>query len=1373
MDELAQLLGESPAINAVREKLRHLLERQPAGRRLPAMLIQGETGTGKGLVARLVHRMGPRKGGPFVDINCPAIPETLLEAELFGFERGAFTDAHRAKPGLFQAAHGGTLFLDEVGLLPESVQAKLLTAIEERVVRRLGSTRAESVDACFISATNIDLKAALRDRRFREDLYHRLAVITLDLPALRDRERDVLLLAERFLVRACVDYGLPPKRLDAQAQARLLAYTWPGNIRELANVVERAALFAESSVITGAMLDPLQVEGLLPSAASAARALAIAPVTPEEAMRQHLLAVLEQSQGNISQAAARLGIARNTLYARLEKFGVRGQRSSQPHQAPLRRPSRPDIASPPALTGTRTHWEQRGITLLRAGLIEPEGVDAWSITSRALDVVIDKLQTFGGRIEELTPDGLIGSFGIDPLDDAPRRAAHAALAIHKGAARAGERTSPSPGIKIGIHVAHMLVGRSETRIDIDAEAKRAQSSVLDRLLQTIATGETVASADAAAFLERRFELVPIDVGDGRADQPYRLTGQERRGLGLWGAMTQFVGRHDEIEVLRGCLTAAGRGHGQFVAVVGEPGVGKSRLIWEFTRSPHVDGWLVLEAGAVPYGTTTPYLPVIDLLKAYCGIGERDDQRIIREKITGKLLALDPAFEVALPAFLTLLDLPVDDRAWTALDPAGRRRRTLDALKRLLLRESQVQPLALVFEDLHWIDGETQALLDSLVESLGSARLLLLVNHRPEYQHAWGSKASYNQMRLDALAAESAGDMLNALLGDDPALGPLKQLLVERGNPFFLEETVRTLVETQALAGERGRYRLTQPLQPIQVPATVQVMLAARIDRLPPEDKRLLQVASVIGMDGSFALLQAVAELPDEALRRGLDHLQAAELLEETGLYPDLEYVFKHALTHEVTYGGLLPERRRALHARIVAAIETLHRDRLAEQIERLAHHAVQGELREKAVHYLRQAGLKAAAQSALTAARVWFEQALGVLEALPESQSTLEQAFEIRLELRTVLNLLGEVRRMLERLHEAETLAERLNDDQRRGRVCALMTGTHSLLGELDEALATGARALEIAGRLGDLRLRMITTTYLEQAHYNRGEYERVIELATDNLAALPADWVYEYFGNEAPASVYDRRWLVVSLAELGRFAEAAEYEAEAIRLAGPTHQAFTIGLAHFAASTLHLLKGDWAKARSLSELWIAVARTGNVFIHLPRAVAYSAWVLAQLGEASEALNRLREGEQLVEHQTARGYVSVRGWTYHSLGRASLLLGRLDEARSLGDRAVESSLHQLGFAAHALHLLGDIATHPDRFDAESGEAHYRQALALAEPRGMRPLVAHCHLGLGKLYRRTGQREQAQERLTTATAMYREMDMQFWLEQAEAEMRKWA
>jgi predicted ATPase len=402
--------------------------------------------------------------------------------------------------------------------------------------------------------------------------------------------------------------------------------------------------------------------------------------------------------------------------------------------------------------------------------------------------------------------------------------------------------------------------------------------------------------------------------------------------------------------------------------------------------------------------------VIELLKSYFKLQDRDDLREIREKVTGKLLTLDESLKPTLPALLALLDVPVDDAAWGTLDPAQRRRRTFDAVKRLLLREARQQALLLIFEDLHWIDGETQALLDTLVDSLGSVRLLLLVNYRPEYQHAWGGKTYYSQMRLDALPAERAGELLEALLGDDPGLAPLKQLLVKRGNPFILEETVRTLAETQVLAGVRGWYRLTQPIQAIQVPPTVQAMLAARIDRLLPEDKRLLQVASVVGKDVPFAILQVIAELPDEALRRGLDRLQSAEFLYETGLYPDLEYSFKHALTHEVSYGGLLHERRRELHARIVEAIETLHRDRLAGEIERLAHHSLRGELWEKAVQYLREAGFKAAARSAPQDSRGWFEQALGALDALPESQSTLEQSFEIRLELRSVLGQLGESR---------------------------------------------------------------------------------------------------------------------------------------------------------------------------------------------------------------------------------------------------------------------------------------------------------------------------------------------------------------------------
>src|SRR4029434_9664355 len=398
---------------------------------------------------------------------------------------------------------------------------------------------------------------------------------------------------------------------------------------------------------------------------------------------------------------------------------------------------------------------------------------------------------------------------------------------------------------------------------------------------------------------------------------------------------------------------------------------------------------------------TPYLPLIDLLKAYFKITDRDDHREIREKVTGKLLTLDKALEHTLPAFLTLLDVAVDDEQWQNFDPPQRRQRALDAVKRLLLRESQVQPLIVVIEDLHWIDSETQSFLDSLIESLPTARLLLLVNYRPEYQHGWGSKTDYTQLRIDPLPIESAEELLHALLGNDSSLAPLKQLLIARteGNPFFLEESIRTLVETTFLVRERGSYRLERTLESTQVPATVQAVLAARIDRLPPDEKRLLQSAAVIGKDVRLGLLQAIADQSEEEISRGLIRLQAAEFLYETSLFPEVEYTFKHALTHEVAYGSLLQERRRILHIRIVEAIERFYPERPSEHVEVLAHHASRGELWDKAVEYFHQAGEKSAARSANRQAIASFEQALDALKHLPESRRTLEQAINIRVDL--------------------------------------------------------------------------------------------------------------------------------------------------------------------------------------------------------------------------------------------------------------------------------------------------------------------------------------------------------------------------------------
>jgi predicted ATPase len=435
---------------------------------------------------------------------------------------------------------------------------------------------------------------------------------------------------------------------------------------------------------------------------------------------------------------------------------------------------------------------------------------------------------------------------------------------------------------------------------------------------------------------------PIEVWEllGVCGRRRRLQAARARGL------TRFVGRQTELALLEAALAQAGAGHGQVVAVVGEAGVGKSRLVDEFVQAAHTQGWLVLDSAALSYGQATPYFPVRDLLRRYCHLEEGAGVGTIQAQVTEQVRTLDTALQDTVPALLALLDALPADSPFLQLDAPQRRQRILVALKQVLLRQSQVLPLLLVCEDLHWLDTETQGLLDSLGESLPMARLLLLVNYRPDYRHGWGSKTYYTQVRLDPLPPASADTFLQALVGDDPSLAPLTQLLIQRteGNPFFLEESVRTLVETGVLEGEPGAYRMVHTLPTIEVPATVQAVLAARIDRIPPEEKRLLQTVAVIGMEAPLALLQAVEELSEEALRLGLAHLQDAEFLYETRLFPELVYTFKHALTQEVAYGSLLHERRRVLHARIVEALEALAGHRVVEHVDRLAHHAVRGEI---------------------------------------------------------------------------------------------------------------------------------------------------------------------------------------------------------------------------------------------------------------------------------------------------------------------------------------------------------------------------------------------------------------------------------------------
>jgi class 3 adenylate cyclase/tetratricopeptide (TPR) repeat protein len=1055
-------------------------------------------------------------------------------------------------------------------------------------------------------------------------------------------------------------------------------------------------------------------------------------------------------------------------------------------------PSRPAAYTPKHLaekiltSRAALEGERKQVTVLFADLkgslellADRDPEEARKLLDPVLERMIEAVHSYEGTVNQVMGDGIMALFGAPVAhEDHAVRACYAALRmqelVQRYAAEARRAHGVNVQIRVGLNSGEVVVRAIGSDLRMDYSAVGPTTHLAGRMEQ-LASPDHILLTPATLALVEDFVAVkslgPVPVkGLGEPVEVFELTGagavRTRLEAAARRGLTRFVGRSAELEQLRDALDRASHGRGQVVAVVGEPGVGKSRLFWELLHSHRVHGWLIAQSASVSYGKATAYLPVIELLRGYFDVESRDDPRKIREKVTGKVLTLAPALGPAVPALLALLDVPVDDASWQALDPRQRRQQTLDAVKRLLLRESEVQPLVVVFEDLHWIDGETQALLDSLVESLPTARLLLLVNYRPEYRHAWGSKTYYRQLRIDPLPLESADELLEALLGPDAALGALKRLLIERteANPLFLEESVRALVETGALAGERGAYRLTRPVDQLTIPATVQAILAARIDRLRPGTKRLLQAAAVIGKDVPMPLLLAIAGAPEPEVRAELVRLQAAEFLYETRLFPDLEYTFKHALTHEVAYQGLLHDQQRALHARITEAIERVSPERLTEQAERLAHHALRGELWEKAVAYLRQAGFRAMARGANPEAIPYLEQALAALHHFPETRETTRLAIDLRLDLRNALLPLGDLDRMTEHLHEAEILARALGDPHRLARIATFMVIQRLDIGEYDEAVRFGQEALSIARTRGDHPIEVVATFFLGVTHAARGEFSHAVTLLERNVA-LQGDLRYERFGTANIQSAASGADLADVFSQLGRFDEAIGHAEAAVQITEAADHPFTLYRGLLALGLAHVRRGDLPRATVVLERGLELCRTWRIVVGTPTVAATLGAAYALAGRADDALplvaGAVAEFHGRQNHQRPALILLLAGMTYLAVGRINEAASHAREAlaltRRLGARASE---------AHALCLSGDVASARSAEDAQSS---YREALALAGELGMRPLVAHCHLGLGKLYRRAGKQDQAREHLTTATTMYGEMGMGFWLAQAEAAM----
>jgi len=1008
---------------------------------------------------------------------------------------------------------------------------------------------------------------------------------------------------------------------------------------------------------------------------------------------------------------------------------------------------------------------------------DPE--EARKILDPVLELMMETVHHYEGTVNQVMGDGIMALFGA-PLahEDHAVRACYAALRMQEAMRGFAEELHVSRGmdvqIRIGLHSGDVIVRSIGNDLHMDYTAVGQTTHLAARMEQLAKPGSIRITAEtlrlAEGYIQVNF-LGPILVkGLANPLEIYEVTGarplRTRLQPSTIRGLSRFVGRDAEMDQIQQALNETAAGHGQAVAIVGEPGVGKSRLFYEFAHSHRTRDWLVLETGSFSYGKASVYLPVIGLLKAYFHIHDTDNRQEIRDRVTGKLLALDPAPEAAKTAFLALFDVP--DEEWQSFDPLRRRQRTLEAVTGLLVRESERQPVLLVFEDLQWMDGETLILLDRLIESLPTSRILLLVNYRPEYHHDWRSRTCFRECRLDTLQEENASELLDVLLGGDTALISLKKHLIERtgGNPLFLEESVRMLAETKALEGEHGAYRLMGEVRSVQVPATVNTILAGRIDRLPSEEKRLLRSAAVIGKDVPFPLLNAIAEAHDEVLHQMLAHLQGAGFLYEKAIFPELEYTFKHALTHEVAYGSLLQDRRIALHGAIVEALERLYPERMAEQMERLALHAFRGELWDKASRYLQKAGRRAVLRSANREASAYLEQALAARKHRPVDKSSIEKSINLHIQLHGALFPLAELKRDFFHLQEAEMLARRLGD-QRRLAWTLMFLGHHFWgLGEIDQAIDACERAWHVIAPLGDFDLQAGMNFYRSQAYHARGDYGQAIVDARRNVTA--------YEEKLKPLALSPRKsllivislhWLSMSLAELGVFKEAILNAKEELKIAKAANHLLSLFHAYFGMGAIILAKGDYTEAIEYFEESMAICHKAD----LPFMEAF---LTAYLGFAYVRIERVDEGIAMIKetvHKTADwGMMYCHTGSLVFLTEAYLLSGQILKAAESAKRSLHlcCKYETRGLEAWALHHLGEVSIHLQNLNAGKAEDYFCQTMTLAEELGMRPLIARCHLGLGGLYTKTGAKADATKHLTIAADMFRDMDMPFWLRKTE-------
>ena len=1015
--------------------------------------------------------------------------------------------------------------------------------------------------------------------------------------------------------------------------------------------------------------------------------------------------------------------------------------------------------------------------------LDPEDVHA--IMDRAFEVILGAVHRYEGTINQFLGDGVMALFGA-PIahEDHVHGALSAALAIQEGLVPLQEDVRRTHGvefkIRMGINTGLVVVGAIGRDLRMDYTAVGDTTNLAARLLGLAKPGQIVVSQRTQHLRDGFF--VFEDLGEfqvkGKTD-PVRvyalvreIQGRTRLEVSKERGLTALVGRDAEIQRLRQIYQRAAGGDGAIVLLAGDPGVGKSRLLYEFLRRLDGAGAVELETTCASYGRAMAYRPIVEALRRYLDLPDGVPGEEVRSRVAEQLRFL--RFEGDEPAILLahFLGVSAPPEFLSRLSGPQLKERTLGAICDVFLRMSEAGPVILIVENMHWVDTASEEFLAHLARGLPGHSILLVLTTRPGYAPPWLASPLAETITVEGLGAADVRGMVRTLLVAEDVSEQLFKILAEKseGNPLYVEEILRQLLETSGIVVEKGEAQLSRP--DVTVPETIHDIIAARVDRLSDPLKQTLQGAAVVGRRFGISLVSRILEVDPELVAGHLRELHALDFVFPSAHEPELMYSFKHALTQDVVYAGVLERRRRRYHAAAGLGLEELYAGRIDDVVELIGYHFARGQMWDKAATYLRQAAVKAQRRSAHREAVTTFEEALEALRRLPETPETREQGIDVRLELRGALYPLGEFERMLTYLREAETMAGAISDERRLGLVSIHIAEYFRQTGRFAEARTLAEQALAMGDKLQDVPLQLYASHYLGLACNALGDYRRASGVLGAVVRSPQDEWRAGALGGTviqswAAFQAITLAWLARCLAEIGQFEEGVEAGGRAVALAEEVGTPYSLTAACLGLGYTSLVRGDFDAAAPVLERAYSVAREANLTLLRPQAARLLGGVYLLSGRIDEGVALVRAAADEVE---SKRLLMQQAAVLALLGEACLFAGHVDEASTAAQRALALATErgQRGDAAAALYVLGE-ATARDSLAGDKAEHHYLAAIALTEELEMRPLLARCHLGLGRLYLRAGDRDRAADHLLTAKRLFSAMDMPLWLCQAASSL----